>query len=339
MNDFRNSLSIINQIAPRKSAKLKTSPPKLQNATQKTALLLLKKEEANAKRGRLECLLQQQFCYKYGTKSKSSDVNEYIQNEIKQFVISYDDLNAVEANIDQLEHSIRENVTRIKEAKRTSRQQESRDKQLPRLTVAKLGYERSDISHFKENGDDVSPPLMRKIEENQWPVINAILAVSDEQKNRIEKQKELERKQRFQQDLHQQIETNKERVKIAQEEKQLLLQRNRLNYETYERDMEQMRQNKIEKFHMEKQMRELQIEENKLVKERERQLRIAQERAEMLRAKKLAEDEEEVKWQAKQRQKAMQDALLVENEHNKKIKAEALRERQEYEKKLNKDYE
>jgi hypothetical protein len=39
------------------------------------------------------------------------------------------------------------------------------------------------------------------------------------------------------------------------------------------------------------------------------------------------------------KQKKAQDDLKLENEHNKELKAEILRERQSYEKKLNADYE
>jgi hypothetical protein len=86
-------------------------------------------------------------------------------------------------------------------------------------------------------------------------------------------------------------------------------------------------------------MREAQIEENKRQKDRERQSRIAQEQGEIARARRIVQEEEEERRQMKLRQKQAQDDLKIENEHNKALKADALRERQNYEKKLNADYE
>lgn len=72
---------------------------------------------------------------------------------------------------------------------------------------------------------------------------------------------------------------------------------------------------------------------------RERQYRIAMEQAEMARARRVALEEEEERRQEKERMKAAQDELKVENEKNKVLKLEALVMQQNYDKKLNADYE
>ena len=72
---------------------------------------------------------------------------------------------------------------------------------------------------------------------------------------------------------------------------------------------------------------------------RERQYRIAIEQAEMARARRVALEEEEERRLEKERMKAAQDELKIENEKNKALKLEALVRQQNYEKKLNADYE
>jgi hypothetical protein len=63
------------------------------------------------------------------------------------------------------------------------------------------------------------------------------------------------------------------------------------------------------------------------------------EQAEMARARRVALEEEEERRQEKERMKTAQDELKAENEKNKVLKLEALLIQQNYDKKLNADYE
>ena len=107
----------------------------------------------------------------------------------------------------------------------------------------------------------------------------------------------------------------------------------------YELEQLNNKKKKEELYRYERELREKQINDNKLQKEHEKFLRITQEKGEMLRAKRMSEQEEEEKQLLKLKQKHDQEILKLENEKNKEIKNELLRERQNYEKKLNSDYE
>ncbi len=290
---------------------------------------MLQKEEGNAKKNRLECLLTQQFIGKYGTKNPKSEVNEFIRKTIRQFINSYESAFQAESMIGTLETQIREIVSNMKEVKKVRKENEAIETQLQNQREASQ-------SELKRSA---SGPKAQQINENQWPVINAILALSDEQRRQQEEKALQAKKLKFQQDLNVQIAENKKKALAAEEEKSRALQTNKKNLEVYEHEVENQRHRKEDNFKSERTMRMIQIEENKQLRDREKQLRIAQEQAEMARARKLAEQEEEARRAKKEQQKKAQDQLFLENEHNKAIKAEALRERQEYEVKLNKDYE
>ena len=92
-------------------------------------------------------------------------------------------------------------------------------------------------------------------------------------------------------------------------------------------------------FAQERQIRLEQIEQRKLLRETDRQQRIAAEQADMARARRLAEDEEERKQRKKASEKRAQDLVLEDNERNKQIRAEELRKQRDYESMLNRQYE
>ncbi len=306
------------------------SPRELKNNTQKTAFQLQQKEEVNAKRSRMESLLTQQFIGKYGSKNPKSDINDFIKRTVKQFVNSYESVLQAESMLGSLESQISDIVNNMKQAKKTKKENDALEEQINRQQTT------AQAEQLKRSG---SGPASRHIDENQWPVINAILALSDEQKRQQEERALHAKKLKFQQDLNKQIAENRSKAQIEAEEKSRTLEKNKKFLAQYEHEVDDMRHKKEDNFKTERTMREMQIEENKQMREREKQIRVAQEQAEMARARKLAQDEEEVKRLKKEQEKRAHDALFLENERNKELKAAQLRERQEYEIKLNKDYE
>ena len=92
-------------------------------------------------------------------------------------------------------------------------------------------------------------------------------------------------------------------------------------------------------FSEERQIRLEQIEQRKLQRDAERQQRIVAEQADMARARRLAEEDEERKQRKKETEKKAQDMVLVDNERNKLLRAEELRKQREYENMLNRQYE
>lgn len=306
------------------------SPRELKNNTQKTAFNLLQKEEVNVKKSRMECLLIQQFIAKYGSKNPNSDINDFIKKTIKQFVNSYDNIIQAESMLGTLESQIKDIVSTMKQARKTKKENE--------VLEARVNSRQNGNTQTLERQKSGTLPT-RNIDENQWPVINAILALSDEQRNQQAERAKEAKLLKFQDELNKQINENKKKAILDREEKAVALQTNKKNLELYEHDVVDQRHRKEDNFKAERTMREMQIEENKRLREREREQRIRQEQAEMARSRRLEIEEEELKRHKREEQKRAQDLLLEENERNKALKASALREKQNYETKLNREYE
>lgn len=302
------------------------SSQQLQNKTQKTAFALLQKEEKNAIRSRLECLLVQQYLKKYGSKNPSSEINSTIRSKVNEFVNAYDDIREAEANIGALEIHVQKSIASLKTIIKIEK-------------VAKAAEAAARVPNLGLQPNSQSAPAEPEIDRNQWPVINAIMSVAAEQEQaRIAEATRL-KKLKYQEELSRQIERNKqvkEQSKQQQHSDLIVVQTELSSFET---EQARLRQKKEHDHRMEREMREAQIEENKRQKEQERQMRIAQEQGEMARARRIAQEEEEERRLLKMRQKQAQDDLKLENEHNKAIKADILKERQSYEKKLNVEYE
>eukprot|EP00598_Pedospumella_elongata_P004909 CAMPEP_0184980074 /NCGR_PEP_ID=MMETSP1098-20130426/10111_1 /TAXON_ID=89044 /ORGANISM="Spumella elongata, Strain CCAP 955/1" /LENGTH=541 /DNA_ID=CAMNT_0027503433 /DNA_START=50 /DNA_END=1675 /DNA_ORIENTATION=- len=305
------------------------SPGELKNRTQKTAYALLQQEDKHAISSRLECLLVQQFLRKYGSKNAESQINSTIKSITKEFVNSYDDVRKAEAAIGELENNIKRSISdlkasilREKAARAASREAKQR--------VPSLG------SNLPTAGSTYSDP---HVDQNQWPVINAIMTVAAEQKQAREAEAARQKQQKYQEELAIQIEKNRQLKERQKQQRDNDLKGVQQELNSFETEQARLRRQKEEHQRMDREMREAQIEENKRIKEQERQMRIAQEQGEMARARRLVAEEEEERRIQRNKQKEAQDNLKLENEHNKAVKAEILRERQNYEKKLNADYE
>jgi hypothetical protein len=299
----------------------------LTNKTQKVALHLLQQEEKNAVRSRLESLLQQQFLRKYGSRNPSSQINMAIRANIREFVSSHEDIREAEARIGSLEQTIKETVSAMKSTIMRDKAQRAESKSAPQ--VPRIGSGAALLNGHQD----------ADLDANRWPVVNAIMLVEAEQKRLKEEEESRLKKQRYQDELARQIRLNEDAKQRAKEQKEKDMQNVQKTLSAYEQEQLRLKVEKEERHRQEREMREAQIEENKRQKDRERQSRIAQEQGEMARARRIIQEEEEERRQMKLRQKQAQDDLKIENEHNKALKADALRERQNYEKKLNSDYE
>jgi hypothetical protein len=305
----------------------KKGPQALTNKTQKVALHLLQQEEKNAVCSRLESLLQQQFLRKYGSKNPSSQINMAIRSNIKEFLASHEDIREAEARIGYLEQTIKETVSAMKSTIMRNKMQRAESKSAPQ--VPRIGSGAALLNGHQD----------ADLDANRWPVVNAIMLVEAEQKRLKEEEDSRLKQQRYQDELSRQIRLNEDAKQRAKEQKERDMQNVQKTLSAYEQEQLRLKVEKEERHRQEREMREAQIEENKRQKDRERQSRIAQEQGEIARARRIVQEEEEERRQMKLRQKQAQDDLKIENEHNKALKADALRERQNYEKKLNADYE
>jgi hypothetical protein len=326
-----NALQLAEQIKP--NQKEHKNPASLKNHTQKTALHLYEIEEKNAMRSRLVCLLDQQFIKKFGSKNPTSQLNTDIKAQIKEFVRAFDDVRQAEGKIGQLEEQVRASVLRKKEE--ITRVRSARE----RARIEMMQMPALDTLAASRMGSAQARPGMADDEANQWPVINAIMAAAAEQKQQLADEKVRNKKMLYQQELSEQIEKNRRSKDVDKVEKMAALVVVQRQLSQYEVDMARAKESKSETRVRETELRNLQVEERRSLKEAERQQRIREEQGMMERAKRIAMEEEEDKAVDRQRQRVAQENLKKENETNKAAKMAIFRERQAYEVKLNADYE
>lgn len=144
----------------------------LSTKAQKTALKILNKEELSSKKSRLECLLIQQFLPKYGSE-KVPNLNDQIRRIIKEYLDSFNDVLQAEAMISVLEKQIKDTSSKIKNEYKLKLN-------LLSTPVDTAREESNGTNHGSRKGYRSAIP--RNDDENKWPIIQAILAVSEEEK-------------------------------------------------------------------------------------------------------------------------------------------------------------
>lgn len=331
----------INLIEPLRS-KTASEPPTPSNPTKRHAMKLLEREEQNAKKSRLESLLTHQYIGKFGTKAPQSAINSYITARIHQFVSSYDNIHDTEADLPSLEEEIAQRTHELKHEIRQAKESSRSSAQASRSTSFKEGNPDSNQANTMNMGmktlRDLAHSDNPKV-NSQWPIINALLKIDEEEQKQQEVRQKLMKQEKFKQILDEQL-SYQEKEKQRKELERLELRRLAdIEAENAKNDKILTKQKLDDSLRKEREIRLIQIEENKFLKEKEKQMKIYAEKLEMERAKQLAKEEEDYKQQLKLKQKHQQDLLLLENEKNKELKQKQLLERQAYEKKLNDEYE
>ena len=323
-----------------------------------TAYILFQKEELNAKKSRMECLLNQNFISKYGSKQPNSRINSFIKATVADFLDSYNNMSVAESMIESLESQIREISSKMRmdvQSKRNAVQQLMQQKSHSVSDLSASDYNNNNNnrsnsgngSRRNSSGGNNSLPLINPKHgsgsqqqlDPSWSVLNAIMALSEEDKQKKEAKEAWARKEIFRHELDRQRQANESKRELESKEKGVLLEQAKKVVQSVEAEKEVIAHKKEAKFEYERVTRLAQIEERKSVKERERQIKIAQERMEMARSRRLAEDEAEEVNRKKEVQKKAQDKVFLENEANKMVKAEIQKKQWEYEAKLNVDYE
>lgn len=302
------------------------------NTKQAAALQLLQREELNAKRSRLESLLTQQFIGKYGSKQRSSRINQFIRATCSDFVHSYTNMTVAESMVSSLESQIKEITAKM------------------RTEITNLKQEARKIAHEKQNGVNFDSKV-NKTESFQssmsqsgnidpdWAVLNALKVAEGEERAIREKEEVEARRAKYRRELDAQRDTLRSKANNADLDKQIEHEKNvraALEHEAEQRNLKTKRQ---ENGKREREMRWKQIQENNARRDQEKQLKIMQEKADMARSRRLAESEAQSLLNKKELEKARNERVKAENEANKRLKAEAQRKQWEYEAKLNKDYE
>lgn len=331
-----SSLLALAKLERRKEAR----KPQLKNASSltnfkdKTAYALLQREEQNGKRSRLESLLTQQFIGKYGTKQPTSSINNFIKSTVSDFVYSYDNVKVAESMIESLEAQIREITVGMK-----SKSAFEKEKMQLGQAASRRGSRQDDGSDNSDSFSGTHAGNSRPEAQPSWAMLNAVLAEEAETTELKKREKAEQDKIKFRLELDKQRETVRERNSFVSLEKKSAFEMVKQAKETYEADQARLKERNSARFVVERELRLKQIADNQTIREKERQLQILQEKMDMARSRRLAEEEQELVKLKKEEQKRAQDRLVEENEINKAVKAEALKKQWEYEAKLNRDYE
>lgn len=326
-----SSLAALAKLEARKDARkpqLKKEAS-LVNFKDKTAFNLLQREEQNAKKSRLESLLTQQFIGKYGSRQVGSSINNFIKSTVTDFVYSYTSVAIAESMIESLESQIREITANMRTKMQTARQE--------RASEVSAGQ-------GSGNGRDATKPVenAKRGAENidpSWALLNAVLAQEAEEKERQKAISAERAKAKFRVELDKQRAVAAQRNTLIEVDKAQAFEMVKRAKELYELDQAQVKERKERVFVAEREMRLKQIEDNKAIREKEKEVKIMQEKMDMLRSRRLQEEEQELVRLRKEEQKRAQDRLVEENETNKAIKSEMLQKQWAEEKRMNKEYE
>ena len=125
----------------------------------------------------------------------------------------------------------------------------------------------NNISNNKTNLN-LSNQSKSNIDDKQWPVINAILTVTAEQKHNQELELKKQARLKYENDIKLQIELNQKKKEIEKQNELNQLKLLQENMNNYNKDINEMKKRKEDQLSMERMIKLQQIEEKKLEKER-----------------------------------------------------------------------
>jgi hypothetical protein len=306
----------------------------------------LEREEANARRSRMESLLTQQFIGKYGSKAPNSRINSFIKATVHDFLHSYNNMNVAESMIETLESQIAEITTNMKseinQVRSDSRQQEQLQRQQDQLQL-KLQQQSKDQknnqqSNSRRNSGAIAVDAQGNLEPS-WAMLNAISAAEQEAKEAEKKRVAAMRAEKYKHDLDAQRDSLRNRDSKDTQDKRDQHAINVRVAAEYEAENASKREARKMKGTMEREMRMQQIEYNEMLRSKEKQMKIMAEQADMARSRRLAQAEAEAVQAKKEAGARAVEKVKEENEENKRLKEIARQKQWEYEAKLNKDYE
>jgi len=312
----------------------------LKNFKDKTAFTLLQREEQNGRRSRLESLLKQQFIGKYGSKQPSSSINTFIKSTVTDFVYSYENVSVAESMIESLESQIREITQNMRAKLRRGGEGDGGEGGNAEggSGPGRRGSRGAGGAEYPGQSGLGGPHSPSNVAPS-WALLNAVLAEEAESKEVKKREKAEQDKLKFRTELDKQRASVQQRNAVVELEKMSAFEMVKAAKEAHEKEMAAKKEQKDAKFLVERELRLKQIADNQTIREKEKQLKIMQEKMDMARSRRLAEEEQELLKLKKEEQKRAQDRLVEENEVNKAVKAEALKKQWEYEARLNKEYE
>lgn len=168
----------------------------LNSAQERLSFKLLKREEINSKKSRVEYVLVQQYTTKYGTRASNSRINDFIKTAVNDVLQQSENAQISDKMMDSLEMDIRDYLEMIKG--------ESLQRALS--AASKVDEQTHDYLTESNGGRSTAPEkaIIRKdsnrksktvriaaehpeVDTNHWSVVSAILAIDDDE----QKSKEL----------------------------------------------------------------------------------------------------------------------------------------------------
>lgn len=269
---------------------------------------------------------------KYGSRSPQSAINALIQKNVEDFISSrVHDGAPIESSLQQLEQQVKEVTTILKRELSMKKAQMERLKREGDRTKYDGFSNQEESDRMKRSFGYRSQDLDGIVNTNNWGIINAALALQDEEKARKEKQDALSRKEKFRQELNAQKAAIEYKRMADEEAKKKDFASVTTATASFEQEKLQNWSKKVNQHAHQRTLIEAQIERRKLDREREREQKIYAEQRDMERSRLLAEAEEEKIRIKKEQQKKIQDRLIEDNEKNKKLKEESKRKQAEEE--------
>lgn len=261
-NSLAPALQLVERISLRdqsvKSSKLSPAAD-LKSKAQLHALSILKNEERTAVRSRIEWLLTQQFVKKYGSKKADSELNKKIKVKVAELVEKFDNIKGVESAVDLIELEVKDYVN-------TCKAEIMKLKALSNGT-ADAGSSGDKVDKLKLTNANNSSGATN-IDSRQWPVINAIITLTAEEKARQEEQEKRRAVNRYQEELTLQIEKNKLRKREEQVSELRYHKTMQDSQSQYEQEMSDKKAVLDEAFRSERMSKLQQIEEKKRLREK-----------------------------------------------------------------------
>lgn len=171
---MERSLQILQRMDAKSDAQLQSKLKIMKKSSSKSHLAaanILRREDINGKRSRFECLLVQQYTAKYGTKNPNSQINACIKITVQGYLNGFDEMSDAERNLGSLEDELKDVTEALK---RNVIQSRSRGPEVSE-TSNEVMQPRSNSFSKSQSAKEIKNP-------NDWVVVNAILAVSDEEK-------------------------------------------------------------------------------------------------------------------------------------------------------------
>ena len=165
------------------------------SSTKRRAQALLKTQEIKEQKGRLECLLNQQFVGKFGGKAPNSRLNKLISDTVAEYVkntntIEPESLEALESKLGYLTSKMKDEILTERNARNTARMVEDQRR-----------VEETRPRDRNNARSDDRPP---SVDPKQWAIINAAMVVDAEDNERKKKAVLDKQKLKFKMELEQQ---------------------------------------------------------------------------------------------------------------------------------------